>query len=194
MNLPDLAYHGQPGESGDHMPKGTDKTADGRALWERARGSTLDALAAQAPDMDETDLAAYLDGRLDEASCARIEAALASRPDSLELLIAAREALGARPAEAPEAVVARALALAPERRPQRSSLFGRLRSWLSGAVGPGFVPARAVGLAGVAAGFLAIGVAGFELGRAEVMYSAQVDSLLAQDFAALVGPDGEDLL
>ena len=58
-------------------------------------------------------------------------------------------------------------------------------------------PRRGFAFAGVAAGFLMIGVAGFELGRAEVVYSTQIDGLLAQDFANLAGlidRDGEDLL
>ena len=59
---------------------------------------------------------------------------------------------------------------------------------------PAFAPRRGLALAGVAVGFLAIGVAGFELGRAEAMYSAEVDDLLAQDFATLIAPYGEYLL
>lgn len=174
------------------MPKGNDKAADGRALWERARWSTLDALAARAPDIDETDLAAYLDGGLDAAACARVEAALASRPDSLDLLVAAREALAAGPVAAPEALVARVRALAPE--PRERAPAGRLFAWLAALTGPSIEPRRGFAFAGVAAGFLVISAAGFELGRAEVMYSSQVDSLLAQDFAGLIGRDGEDLL
>jgi anti-sigma factor RsiW len=178
------------------MAEEQDKTADGRALWDRARGSTLDALAAQAPDLDAGDLAAYLDGGLDETACARVEAALASRPDSLELLIAAREALGAIPEApaVPEALVARAQALAPARKLAASNWTGRLAGWLGAVSGSSFALGRGVAFAGVAAGFLAISVAGFELGRAEVQYSTQVDTLLDQDVAVLVGQDGEDLL
>ena len=55
-------------------------------------------------------------------------------------------------------------------------------------------PQRSVAYASFAAGFLAIGVAGFELGRAEVVYSAQVDRLLAQEVTGFIGRDGEDLL
>lgn len=199
------------------MPKGNHKASDGRALWHRARGSTLRAMAERAPDVDEMDLAAYLDGGLDEATRARVEAALAGRPDRLELLIAARAAVDALETEAvsaPEAVVARAQALAPDaqwparstvRSPVRSTVrspvrspvptwAGRAFAWLAGVAGPAFAPQRGLVLAGVAAGFLAIGVAGFELGRAEAMYSAEVDDLLAQDFATLIAPYGEDLL
>ena len=189
------------------MSEGNKKAVDGPALWERARLPTLESLAAEAPNIDEADLAAYLDGDLDAADCARVEAALASRPDSLELLIAAREALEAGPAapetvpEAPEAVVARAQALAPEPRPPAGNWAGnwagRLGNWLAPHVGPLLEPGRGLAFAGVAAGFMAISVAGFELGRAEVVYSTQIDGLLAQDFAnfaGLIDRDGEDLL
>jgi anti-sigma factor RsiW len=191
------------------MPKGNHKASDGRALWHRARGSTLGAMAERAPDVDQMDMAAYLDGGLDEATRARVEAALAGRPDRLELLIAARAAVDALETEAvsaPEAVVARAQALAPDaqwpaRSPVRSPVrspaptwAGRASAWLAGVAGPAFAPRRGLALAGVAAGFLAIGVAGFELGRAEAMYSAEVDDLLAQEFATLIAPYGEDLL
>lgn len=176
----------------------TEKAADGRALWDRARGSTLDALAAQAPDLDAGDLAAYLDGSLDEAACARVEAALACRPDSLDLLIAARAALTAAPRPeartASEALAARAQALAPARKKRAPKWSGRLGAWLRAAWEPSFGLQRGLAFAGAAAGFLVISVAGFELGRAEVMYSTQVDTLLDQDLAALVGQDGEDLL
>jgi anti-sigma factor RsiW len=172
------------------MPEGNSKAADGPALWEWARSSTLEALAAEAPNIDAADLAAYLDGGLDAVACARVEAALASHADCLELLIAAREALAAGPAAAPERLVARARALASERRPPVSSWTGRLTA----ALGVLLEPSRGLGLAGLAAGFLMVSVAGFELGRAEVVYSSQVDSLLTQEFVGLIDRDGEDLL
>ncbi len=188
------------------MSEGNEKAVDGPALWERARLPTLESLAAEAPNIDEADLAAYLDGDLDAADCARVEAALASHPDSLELLISAREALEAGPAAGleavPEAVVARAQALAPEPRPPAGNWAGnwtgnwtgRLGAWLAPHVGPLLEPGRGLAFAGVAAGFMVISVAGFELGRAEVVYSTQIDGLLAQDFVGLIDRDGEDLL
>lgn len=168
------------------MPEGNSKAADGPALWDRARTSILEALAAQAPNIDEADLAGYLDGDLDAGACARVEAALASHADSLELLIAAREALEA----APESLVARAQALAPARRPPIGDWTGRLAA----ALGALLEPRRGLAFAGLAAGFLVVSVAGFELGRAEVVYSSQVDRLLTQEFVGLIDRDGEDLL
>ncbi len=179
------------------MSEGNKKAVDGPALWERARLPALESLAAEAPNIDEADLAAYLDGDLDAVDCARVEAALASRPDSLELLISAREALEAGPAApetVPEALVARAQALAPKPRSLAGNWAGRLGAWLAPHVGPLLDPGRGLAFAGVAAGFMAISVAGFELGRAEVVYSTQIDGLLAQDFVGLIDRDGEDLL
>lgn len=179
------------------MSEGTKKAADGVALW--ARASTLGALADEWPDIDEVDLAAYLDGTLESAARARVETALARDPDRLVLLIAAREAQDAGPAAAPEALVARAQALVPQTLVPEPHLpakgpAGRLSGWLAGRLDLLIDPRRGLAFAGVAAGFLAISVAGFELGRAEVVYSSQVDSLLAQEFTGLIGRDGEDLL
>ncbi len=185
------------------MSESNKKAADGAALWGRARLSVREELAAAAPGLDEGDLAAYLDGRLDAAERARVEAALASRPESLELLIACREAVadpapGIAAPDAPPKVVARAQALVPEPRPQAVTWALDAGAWLSARladrVGALLDPRRGLALAGVAAGFLVISVAGFELGRAEVAYSAQIDGLLAQDFVVLIERDGEDLL
>ena len=67
------------------MSEGDSKAADGRELWQRARGSAQHALAARAPELDEATLAAYLDGSLDAAARTRVEAALASSPEALDL-------------------------------------------------------------------------------------------------------------
>ena len=185
-------------ESEEQMSEGNKKVADGPALWERARSSTLEALAGDAPTIDAGDLAAYLDGELDAPDCARIEAALANQSDKLELLIAAREALEAPPLpEAPEAMVARAQALAPKPRapqPMARTWAARSVAWLAAHVGPLLEPGRGLAFASVAAGFMVISVAGFELGRAEVAYNSQIGGLLAQDYVGLMERGGEDLL
>jgi len=180
------------------MSERNNKAADGAALWARARAMTLGALAAEWPGIDESDLAAYLDGTLGAAARERVEAALASDPERLELLISAREALRAGPAAAPADLVARAQALVPEPHPPAAVWGARLTGWLAGQLAPVLDPVldprRGLAFAGIAGAFLMISVAGFELGRAEVVYSAQVDSLVAQEFTGLISPDGEDLL
>ena len=166
------------------------KAAEGGALWRRARESSLEGLAAPAQAIDENDLAAYLEGELDAAERARIEAVLARRPEALDLLIGAREALDAEPAAMPQAFEARAQALVPARK----SLAARLAEGLAAVLDLTRRPARGLAFAGVAAGFMMISVAGFELGRAEVDFSTQIDGLLAQDFLGLIERGGEDFL
>lgn len=172
------------------MSEGDRKTADGLSLWLRARESAQDALAARAPDLDEAALAAYLDGRLDAAGRTRVEAALASSPETLDLLLASREALAAGPATAPEAVLARARALAAEPRALPARWASQISAWLF----PGLAPVRALAFASVAAGFVMVSLAGFELGRAEVDYSAEIDLLVQQEVAGLIDRTAEDFL
>ncbi len=177
------------------MSEGNKKAADGAALWDRARSRVLEDLAAAAPEIDESDLAAYLDSNLDPAERAHVEAALASQADSLELLVASRKGMaGPAVPEAPSQVVARAqaLVLAPE---QRAEIWARaIGARLSANLAALLDPRRGLAFAGVTAGFLVISVAGFELGRAEVAYNSQIGGLLAQDFVGFVERDGEDLL
>jgi anti-sigma factor RsiW len=127
-------------------------------------------------------LAAYLDGTLDEAGRAAVEAWMASAPEALELMIAARaelaEPLGA-PGAAPVVLVSRAQDLV--RAPLRVS--AGLGTWLRGLIG--FEPAawRPLAWAGVTAVLLVVSAGGFELGR------QGVDRLVPVQTAAL----GDDL-
>ena len=161
------------------------KAADGRALWDQARAANS---AGDGTSLDENDLAAYLEGTLDEAERDRVEALLASKPEALELAIAAREALDAAPVAeaAQQAFTLRAQALVAAPRP-----LAALRDFFRQAMQR---PAQGLAFASIAAGFLMVSAAGFELGRAEVDYSTQVGGLLTQDLAGLVGRDSDDLL
>lgn len=67
------------------------------------------SLLSEGPD--SLALAAYLDGRLDEAARDRVEAWLAADPDRLEILLGTQDALAAGSDPAPEALVARAKGL-----------------------------------------------------------------------------------
>jgi anti-sigma factor RsiW len=172
------------------MTDGEKKAADGPALWAHAREAAINSLLEYLPGTDAMDLAAYLEGRGDEAVRARVEAALVASPEALELVVAARQALDAGSAAAPESLIARAQDLVPDspaRRPGWMAWLGRLPAlpW---------APQRAMALATVAAGFIVVSVAGFELGRAEYDYSSQVDSLLAREVGSLLDGGGEDLL
>jgi anti-sigma factor RsiW len=165
------------------MTDGDKKAADGPALWAHAREATTRSLLENAPGIDALDLAAYLEGRGDEAVRARVEAALAASPETLELAVAACEALDA-------GSTARAQDLVPDgpaRWPGWMAWLGRLPALPQ-------APQRAVAFAAVAAGFIVVSVAGFELGRAEYAYSTQVDSLLAREVGSLLDGGGEDIL
>ena len=86
-----------------------DKTGQeaGAALWARARGTWLESVGPiEAPD--PTTLAAYLDGRLDEADAAGVEAWMVADADALDRVIGLRKAMAASPAKVPGHVVKRA--------------------------------------------------------------------------------------
>ncbi len=136
---------------------------DGARLWARARPGWRAAAAVEASGEapDTLILAAYLDGALDEAGRAAVEAWMAATPAALELVISARADLGQAPGAAPENLVSRAQGLV--RTPLRESA-GR-GAWLRGLFG--FEPEawRPLAWAGVTAALLVVSAGGFELGR-----------------------------
>ncbi len=136
---------------------------DGARLWARARPGWRAAAAVEASGEapDTLILAAYLDGALDEAGRAAVEAWMAATPAALELMISARADLGQAPGAAPENLVSRAQGLV--RAPLRESA-GR-GAWLRGLFG--FAPEawRPLAWAGVTAALLVVSAGGFELGR-----------------------------
>ena len=166
------------------------KSEDGRALWRQARGSVRENLAGRAGEIDPLDLAAYLDGCLDEGAVPRVEAALAALPETLDLVIAAREALDAGTTPAPEALVRRAVALADAPAQSRGGWLYRLVQALT----PEAASQRALAFGTAAAVYLLVSAAGFELGRAEFDYNAQIDKMLASEIAFSLDRSAEDLL
>jgi hypothetical protein len=137
-----------------------DDKAEEMALWRRwheAAGAG-EAIRGFAPDA--LMLAAYAEDRLDEAARDRVEDWLASHPEALADIVAARGA--AEPGEAvPDAVMARAMELVFEADPQ---------------VAPGVLPFRrplppsrrwrmAAAWSGIAASLLATSLIGFALGN-----------------------------
>ncbi len=164
--------------------------AAGRALLRRARDLVAEDSRAAASGVDPLDLAAYLDGTLDGEPRARVETQLAASPEAMELLIASREALDAGDVAAPESLVRRASALAGA----TESVGGGWLARLAGLFALPAAPQRALAFASVAAAFLLISVTGFELGRAEVAYSAQIDDLMAREIGFAIHRSAEDLL
>lgn len=141
------------------------KTAEGAALWRRAREGWSPVKETEAPEA--LWLAAYLDDRLAEDEAARLEARLAAEPALLDELLALRQSLETEAdvlEPVPAGVVARAQALRPGSQERRAPAAQAARSggFLDGLFGAWLRPAVST-LAAVA---LLVACAGaFELGR-----------------------------
>ena len=176
------------------MTKDEPDIAGVRALLRRARDLATEDSRAAAGGVDPLDLAAYLDGTLDGEPRARVETQLAASPEAMELLIASREALDAGDVAAPESLVRRASALAGAPESAGGKWLARLPGLFALPVALPAPPQRALAFASVAAAFLLISVTGFELGRAEVAYSARIDDLVAREIGFAIDRSVEDLL
>ncbi|MBX3501837.1 MAG: hypothetical protein KF889_20535 [Alphaproteobacteria bacterium] len=132
--------------------------ASGRALWQRARAA---GPAAAGRPVDDTMIAAWLDGRLSEAETAAVERYLVARPEALKAALEVRNALAdAARAPVPDRVLARARALVgfeAERQVGRGGLTGLFGSLF----GTG---RRALEMAAVGAAFVVVIAGGFSLG------------------------------
>jgi hypothetical protein len=135
------------------------------ALWQRWRQGTPVAAEGAAPD--SLLLAAWADGRLDEAQAEPVDAWLADHPDALADLLAVQQT-----AVAPEALIERACALVPllpgnviplRRAAPRAPL------WLS-----------AVRWGGLAASLVATSLIGFALGNNAYMKFASPPAASAE--------------
>lgn len=147
---------------------GLGERAEGAALWRRwllDRGS-----AAEAPDA--LLLAAYADGRLDEAEQDKVEDWLAEHPEALDDVLAAAKANAVAATFAPERIVFRAAALVSGGGgpatlvPFPSGLVAQPRQWRS-----------TIAWAGLAASLLLTSLVGFGIGN------NAYDSLAAQSAA-----------
>jgi hypothetical protein len=169
--------------------RGADRGAD---LWRKARGPIRAALG-DSPAPDAMTLAAYLDGTLDEAGVAPVEAWLARDPEALDGLIATRAILAEAPGPVPAGVTTRAQDIVRARVPRAAvsgeagfrlgALFGGLDGLLRPAV-----------WAGAGALLVLASVSGFELGRAGVEHLASLDAAVSQDLLLVMGRTGTDLL
>ena len=175
------------------MTEELDKSEAGAALWARAREGWRTATAV--PDAPDTmTLAAYLDGTLDEAALARVEAWMAASPEALERVISARSAQAAAPAAAPDGLMSRAQGLV--RAPAARAGLG---AWLSGLIGfqvGGFQVAawRPVAWAGVTAALLVVSTGGFELGRLGALHMAPVQTAASDDLGFGLSDTADELL
>lgn len=164
--------------------KGMD-AGDGATLWYRIRAPWRAALGVpEAPD--DLTLAAYLDGNLDKGATQALETWMAATPEGLESVLAARAALAAPPAEAPDRAIARARAII-HAGPAEAGWLSRIFAGAAGLLGP-------AAWAGAAATVLVASVSGFELGRAGVEHLASLDATVAEDVRLVMGRSGQDLL
>jgi len=156
-----------------------------RALWRRYGAELQESTGGKLRASDEMALAAYLDGTLDEAGRAKVEAWLAAVPEGLDLVLAAREALVEPGIVPPEAVVRRAAALVPD--PPASRLAGRLREILM----PLWQP---LGWSGAVAGVLLACVVGFQLGQSGYESSVALEQLEVAEAGFVFDPADEEIL
>lgn len=164
---------------------GTGEPADGSALWRRWRALTVTGTEDRAPAPEPLLLAAYAEGRLDEAAAAPVELWLAAHPEALAETLADLAAARARPEAdaAPEAVIARAAALVAAADPKvvafRRPPTRGLRNWRSLAA-----------WSGIAACLLATSLIGFELGSDTYVNLTGNQSPAASAFHDLFEPPG----
>ena len=169
---------------------------DGAGLWARARPGWRAASTSQTAENvpNPLVLAAYLEGTLDEAGRAAVEAWMAATPEALDLMIAARAELAETPeapGTAPESLVSRAQGLV--RAPARES--AGLGAWLRGLIG--FEPEawRPLAWAGVTAALLLVSAGAFELGRLGTERLASVQTAaLGDDLELGLDDPGDDLI
>jgi anti-sigma factor RsiW len=161
-------------------------------LWARARDGWRETMPP-APEPDPLVLAAYLDGSLDEAARAQVEAWMAGSPDALDLAMAARDALVAGPAPPPDSLIARASGLVRTQDSKGAGTSGGPSSWFAELFSPA-AWTRPAGWAGSAAAILIACLIGFELGRAGSAQYGAGDIQLAEETGFEIGVEPEDFL
>jgi len=148
----------------------TELGPDGRELWRRYRAAAWlpSGTDAAGPEPAPSLLAAYLEGRLDEAAAAPVEGWLARHPDASILLSEFSPDASAAPAPLDVIRRARGLVAVPSR--------------------PGWRHAAA--WASIAASLLIVSTTGFLAGHDAVDRSEAIVSLISDDL--LNGPGGGD--
>lgn len=143
----------------------SDLEREGPELWQRYRAAALASAGETDPEPDPNLLAAYLEGRLDEAAAEPVEAWLTRDPSRLAL-IAPPDA----GAPVPLAVIRNARALV---RPSRSQVWRETAAWMS-----------------VAASLVLVGTSGFIAGHQLDDYHESINVALGGDL--VYGPGGGD--
>jgi hypothetical protein len=124
-----------------------DLPASDKELWR-----SLDANgAAQLRPVDDMEFAAWIEGRLNEAEAARIEASVAADPEMRRAALDVADILGMSLPAAPERMAVRARALVgfeAERKAARAGFWGWLLNWMApSALRPAAVTMAAIAIA-----------------------------------------------
>ncbi len=163
---------------------------NGAGLWAQAREGWFEA--APCPEAPESlTIAAYLDGTLDAAARAPVEAWMTVSPEALDFVIAARAAQTAAPEAAPDNLLSRARGLVRE--PPRAAQGG-VRAWLTLRIRFQAEAWRPIAWAAAAAALLVVATGGFELGRLGTLQVVGVPAPLADDLGFGLSDPTEDLL
>ena len=155
-----------------------------KRLWRRYLERAGDA--GPGPALDANALAAYLDGTARGKAAEQVEAGMASDPDLLEEVMELRALAGVEPTPPPEALLAKAKALAPagpaRLRPTRSSSFVLQGFW------------RRVRWTAAAAAIVLACASGYSLGRETFRDSLRADAAETAVLTELVSePDLAEL-
>ena len=166
----------------------TSDTKD-QTLWRRYReGGSMPATELNLKGMDDRlALAAYLDGRLDAAERAQVEAWLAGQPEQLELLLASQAALADSGGPAPDTLVRQACALIPGRR----GAPGGLARATAGLFAPRM---RILAWSGTLAAMVFACLLGFRLGESGYHGAVTVEKLLAREAGSVLGQAGDEII
>ena len=113
---------------------GTEKQpSSDKDLWRSLATGRAGSVGAEPAAISELDFAAWLEGRLDAAEAARVEAAVANDPEMRRAALDLADILGRPLPPAPERVAVRARALvgfaADGGAPRRAGLFDWLFTW-----------------------------------------------------------------
>lgn len=160
-----------------HMPR---RPASEKEAWLAVAGALRQSSAP--PEPDASLLAAWLEGRLDEAEAAPVESWIAREPlVASERLEALRASLAAEPEKTPPRLLLRLRAMAPVR---RSITISNRRVWQSLPQAAGLAAAVMLGVFGA--------YGGYSLGISGALAVEQAESLVAHEaLAELVDLDDD---
>jgi len=168
------------------QPAGPARPDNGAAAWLAVAAALREAPRPAEPDANL--LAAWLEGRLDEAEAAAVETWIAQAPTAAaERLAVLREALTAEPPAAPQRLLLRLRALGPQH------LGPRQRSSARPAPLRRLLP-QAAGMA--AALLLAVSGAygGYEMGLRGALAAERAETLIAETALADLAVPADDFL